>query len=59
MVEYKVIESISWEDFHKYVRNHIDAGWQPFGGVSAPRGENERVIGYAQAMVKYQKEKNT
>ena len=49
-------EVAAMEKVIKEVREAINAGWQPLGGISVCRAENETYANtvYAQAMVTYQ-----
>ena len=53
---YTVVYDQEMEKVIKEVREAIKAGWQPLGGISACRAENDTYANtvYAQAMVMYQ-----
>ena len=53
---YTVVYDQEMEKVIKEVREAINAGWQPLGGISVCRAENETYANtvYAQAMVTYQ-----
>ena len=50
--EYRIETSDKSEKLSDLVRNYIQNGWQPFGGVSIAIYENRDKV-YTQAMVKY------
>lgn len=55
VVEYTVESSKTLEELIEKVQDRIDEGWQPLGGVSACKAENDDYVNevYAQALVKY------
>jgi len=64
ITEYAVVEELTVRNLELIVKEHIELGWQPLGGVSISHGlayreDCEDTIEqyyYAQAMVKYGEE---
>lgn len=56
IIDYRIIEDISISGLEEQVKNLIECGWQPLGGVSSSFedvGSDGKVTVYRQAMVKY------
>ena len=56
ITKYTVIHDPEMENLIREVNGAIHSGWQPIGGISVCRAENETYANtvYAQAMVTYQ-----
>ena len=52
-MEYTVVQASNYTDFDKFIREHLQQGWKPQGGISVATNVNGKSgILYSQALVK-------
>lgn len=58
IIDYRVVTGSNQTDMEEAIKNHIELGWQPLGGISFNKFQyREGIIidkAFVQAMVKYE-----